>query len=194
MTIRLRWQGPVGPNCVPHDPLVFEKLCQPGVYLRVKTYQGERTVVYVGQSKSLLSRFDQHLSAMLGLAAPLRDSNGGLVFSGDASARLKAYNNLEGLTFLAREDAQRVKFFYAMCDHYFHSDYLNLVECLLQDRLIHNMSDVENAICPPRRLPEDVPDEWENECSGLEAFDRNLLFAMLGEETMRFEVGNEYDV
>tara|TARA_B100000686_G_scaffold284420_1_gene307951 strand:- start:750 stop:1334 length:585 start_codon:yes stop_codon:yes gene_type:complete len=194
VTIRLRWKGPVGPKCIPNDPLIFENLCQAGVYLRVKTYQSERIVVYVGQSNSLLSRFDQHLSGMLGLATPLRDSSGELVFAGDATARLMAYNNLKELAPLATADAQRVKFFYAMCDHSFLVDYLNVAECLLQDRLAQKMSYVENVISAPKRLPNDVPDDWENDFSGLEEFDRHLFFSMLGEESMRFETASENGV
>ncbi|MBT5810161.1 MAG: hypothetical protein HOI19_07280, partial [Rhodospirillaceae bacterium] len=125
MTVSLFWQGPVGPGCFPIDPLIYENLCEPGVYLRVKTYAENRLVAYAGQSVSLLSRFDQHLTAMLSLSAPLRDLDGAVIFTGDAGARLQAYRTLETASLLAAADAARVRFWYARCDEYFHGEHLN---------------------------------------------------------------------
>jgi len=61
MSVTLTWEGPAGPGCFPDDPLVFARLCEAGVYLRVKSYDGGRLVAYAGQSVALLARVDQHL-------------------------------------------------------------------------------------------------------------------------------------
>ncbi|MDA0240556.1 MAG: GIY-YIG nuclease family protein, partial [Proteobacteria bacterium] len=116
MNVTLTWQGPVGPGRFPDDPLVFETLCQPGVYLRVKCYDDERLIAYVGQSVSLLARFDQHLTSMMSLGAPLRDSSGTVVFFGDAASRMEAYKTLSEIAALAAADTDRVRFWYALCD------------------------------------------------------------------------------
>ncbi|MGB0631713.1 MAG: hypothetical protein ACPGRZ_13565 [Alphaproteobacteria bacterium] len=184
MTVTLDWQGPVGAGHIPDDPLIFENLCQAGVYLRIKSYDGGRIVAYAGQSVSLLARFDQHLSAMLALAAPLRDAAGSVVFTGDAAARLEAYGNLDPVAGLASADVQRVRFFYALCDDYFHTEHLNLAEGLLQRRIANRIADVENAVSAPGGMPDDVPDRWENDFSALGGGDRDLLHSLLGADPM----------
>lgn len=188
MTVSLDWQGPVGAGRIPDDPLIFENLCQAGVYLRIKSYDGGRIVAYAGQSVSLLARFDQHLSSMLALAAPLRDAAGSVVFSGDAAARLEAYGDLDPVSSLAAADVQRVRFFYALCDDYFHTEHLNLAEGLLQRRIAHRIADVENAVAAPGGMPDDVPDRWENDFGALDAADRDLLSNLLGDEAMTLEM------
>lgn len=201
MSVELVWQGPVGPGCAPGapfpaDPLLFENLCEAGVYLRIKTYANDRTVAYAGQSVSLLSRFDQHLVAMLSLAAPLRDAAGEVVFTGDAAARLDAYGRLEDATALAAADAGRVRFWYALCDEYFHTEHLNLAEGLLQRRIAARLSsapsgmspDIENAKAAPGAMPDDVPDIWINDFSGLSAEDAALLGRLLGDDPMTLQM------
>ena len=188
MSVSLDWQGPVGAGRIPDDPLIFENLCQAGVYLRIKSYDGGRIVAYAGQSVSLLARFDQHLSSMLALAAPLRDAAGSVVFSGDAAARLEAYGDLDPVSSLAAADVQRVRFFYALCDDYFHTEHLNLAEGLLQRRIAHRIADVENAVAAPVGMPDDVPDRWENDFGALDAADRDLLSNLLGDEAMTLEM------
>lgn len=197
MSVELVWQGPVGPGCspgaaFPDDPLIFENLCEAGVYLRIKTYENGRTVAYAGQSVSLLARFDQHLVAMLSLAAPLRDAAGEVVFSGDAGARIDAYGRLEHATALAAADAGRVRFWYALCDDYFHTEHLNLAEGLLQRRIAARLSaapaDVENAKAAPGAMPDDVPDTWINDFSGLSATGVEMLGNLLGDDPMTLEM------
>ena len=185
MTVALCWEGPVGPGDFPDDALLFERMDEGGVYLRVKTYDGGRSVVYAGQSVSLLARFDQHLTAMLSLAAPLRDASGTVVYSGDAGSRLAAYGNLRDAALLAAEDAGRVRFYYAMCDSYFHPEHLNLVEGLLLRRLIERFADVENAKAAPGAIPDDCPDTWENDFSALDAAGRDLLGHLLDDVPLR---------
>ena len=161
MTVSLVWQGPFGVNAIPRDPLLFENLCQPGVYLRVKTYDNGRLIAYVGQSVSLLVRFDQHLSLMLALATPLRDP-------ADAGVRLQAFNDLELFSSLACDDVRRVLFFYALCDNYFYIEHLNLVEAVLQGRIRGRSDEIENAIAAPNAIQDNLPDRWKNDFSALE--------------------------
>jgi hypothetical protein len=184
----LDWQGPFGTSCIPRDPLIFENLCQAGVYLRLKKYDGGRIVAYVGQSVSLLSRFDQHLSAMLALASPLRDASGTVVFSGDAGARLEAFGNLYHFVKLAAADAGRVWFFYALCDDYFHNEHLNLAERMLQRRIADRITDIENVLSAPGGMPEDVPDRWENDFSALSEADKSILGSLLGDDAMTLDI------
>lgn len=188
MSATLYWQGPVGPGLFPHDPLAFERLCTAGVYLRVKVYADDRIVAYAGQSVALLARFDQHLAAMLSLAAPLRDDTGTVVYSGDAGQRLAAYGDLPRIAALAAADAARVRFWYAPCDEYFHEEHLNLAEGLLQRRLARRLSgpfaEIENAVAAPGRIPEDVPDRWDNDFTDLDAGGHALLMRLLGDAPM----------
>ncbi|MEE2721752.1 MAG: hypothetical protein VYB45_08085 [Pseudomonadota bacterium] len=184
MTVSLTWKGPVGPGRIPDDPLIFENLCAAGVYVRIKTYEGGRYVAYAGQSVSLLARFDQHMSAMLSLASPLRDRSGEVIFTGDAGARMDAYNDLERVSVIAAADVSRVRFWYALCDDYFHTEHLNLVEGLLQRRLTLRLSDIENAVAAPGATPDDAPDRWENDFSGLDPSHRDVLADLLGAEPM----------
>ncbi len=135
MRLRLRWQGPIGAGNFPAEPGALEGLTAPGVYLRVKRYDGGRSVSYVGQSKNVLNRIDQHLTAMLALQTPLRDARGRPAFPGDAGARLAAYNDLEPAALLAAREAMRTAFLVAWCDEDFTPDRLNLVEGALKERL-----------------------------------------------------------
>ncbi|MBL4721195.1 MAG: hypothetical protein JKY20_08715 [Alphaproteobacteria bacterium] len=184
MSVALTWEGPIGPGHFPDDPLIFENLCEAGVYLRVKTYAGGRLIAYAGQSVSLLARFDQHLSAMMALSAPLRDETGAIVFTGDAVARMAAYGNLGAIAPVAAADTGRVRFWYALCDSYFHIEHLNLVEGLLQRRITERLSDIENAVAAPGVMPDDVPDQWDNDFSGVDAASRQVLETLLGDNPM----------
>lgn len=187
MAATLLWQGPVGPGAFPDDPLLFETLSEPGVYLRVKAYDGGRIVAYAGQSVSLVARIDQHLTVMMSLCAPLRDDDGRIVFTGDAGARFGAYGRLDEAAALAARDARRVRFYYALCDDYFQPEHLNLAEGLLQRRLAARIADVENALAAPGRMPDDCPDVWENDLSALDGAERALLGDLLGDAPMRLE-------
>ena len=65
MELTLHWRGPVGPGRFPESDAELEAMAGAGVYLRVKRYAGGRTVSYVGQSRRLLTRFDQHIRDIL---------------------------------------------------------------------------------------------------------------------------------
>jgi len=136
----------------------FEPFLQAVYAFNLEQHLLRRFIAYAGQSVSLLARFDQHLSSMLSLSAPLRDASGTTVFTGDAGARIAAYGNITDSAALAAADTGRVRFWYAMCDEYFHIEHLNLVEGLLQRRITDRLSDVENAVAAPGRMPDNAPD------------------------------------
>ncbi len=131
----LAWQGPVGAGLFPDDEAALEALRGPGVYIRIKRYAGDRTVSYVGQSRSVLTRIDQHLTAMLALQTPLRDERGRTVFAGDAGARLGAYNDLEAASGAAAAEVLRTRFYVALCGEDFSDELLDLAEGALKARM-----------------------------------------------------------
>lgn len=131
----LAWQGPVGARLFPDDEAALEALRGPGVYIRIKRYAGDRTVSYVGQSRSVLTRIDQHLTAMLALQTPLRDERGRTVFAGDAGARLGAYNDLEAASGAAAAEVLRTRFYVALCGEDFSDELLDLAEGALKARM-----------------------------------------------------------
>ena len=135
MELVLAWQGPVGAGRFPDAEAAIEALGVPGVYLRLKIYRNARTVSYVGQSRNVLSRIDQHLAAMLALQTPLRDGGGRTIFAGDAGARLAAYNDLAAAAGAATEEVLRTRFYVALCDEDFSDQRLDLVEGALKARL-----------------------------------------------------------
>ena len=79
MDLKLCWRGPVGAGNFPTDPNAVDAINEAGIYLRLKLYQGDRTIAYVGQSGHLMMRFDQHLTRLLSLHQPLRDASGQIV-------------------------------------------------------------------------------------------------------------------
>ena len=131
----LAWQGPVGAGLFPDDEAALEALRGPGVYIRIKRYAEDRTVSYVGQSRFVLTRIDQHLTAMLALQTPLRDERGRTVFAGDAGARLGAYNDLEAASGAAAAEVLRTRFYVALCGEDFSDELLDLAEGALKARM-----------------------------------------------------------
>lgn len=135
MELTLAWRGPVGAGLFPDREGELEALRNPGVYLRVKSYADGRTVSYVGQSRNVLTRIDQHLTAMLSLQTPLRDERGRQVFAGDAGARFRAYNDLAAAAEAAAAEILRTRFYVALCEDAFAAEHLDLVEGMLKTRL-----------------------------------------------------------
>ena len=86
--MRLSWRGPLAPGTFPADSEAFAALLVPAVYLRVKRYASGRAVVYVGQTRTLLARIDQHLGQLFSFAVALRDDDGRVVFRGEAGERI----------------------------------------------------------------------------------------------------------
>ena len=135
MDITLTWTGPVGPGRFPDESEMLEAMQASGVYLRVKVYDGDLVVGYVGQSKNVLLRIDQHLMGLVSLQQTLRDETGKIVYLGDFSDRIAAYNDIGSAMALAAGDASRTRFYVAFCGETFDYDCLNLVEGALKDRM-----------------------------------------------------------
>ena len=66
----------------------------------------------------------------------------------------------------------------------FYTEHMSLVEGLLQRRIAVRLTDVENAVATPGRMPDDIPDRWQNDFSGLGAGGRDVLTKLLGTEPM----------
>ena len=194
MNILLAWAGPVGAGCFPADAEALETLAGAGVYLRVKTYANGRTVSYVGQSRNLVSRIDQHLTALLGLQAPLRDETGAVLASGDFHDRVRAYNDIAAAMALAAAEAARMRFYVARCGEAFADDRLNLVESALKERLEAVVAGAAGLLdCENRQgiAAGDFDDivAIENDLGGLAATDRALLAGILGDEPIAIAAG-----
>lgn len=182
MKLELQWRGPYGAGLFPETAEALEELLRAGVYLRVKQYSKRRTVAYVGQSKQVLARFDQHVSGVLGLAHGLRDDTGRMIFTPAFDIRLRALNDIETVARLALAEARRMRFYCAFCDDGFDSDFLGLVEYLLMQRLGDRGSggSTENINRPPVA-------EFDNEVIVESAFnalagaDEKLLRGLIGD-------------
>ena len=137
MIITLNWRGPLGVGNFPTDPAALEEIDVPGVYLRLKSYDGGRGAHYVGQSKSVLMRIDQHITALLSQQYPLRNEAGDRIGRGDFTDRINAYNDIDKAMALVAAAASRMRFFFAPCDDDagFLPEHLNLVEGALKTRL-----------------------------------------------------------
>ncbi len=189
MNLHLVWGGPVGPSLIPSDPESLAALDQPGVYLRTKRYEGGRVVAYVGQSRQLLTRFDQHVVNALGLTQPLRDSRGRPAYDADFASRLAAYNDLERAAKLACEEARRTRFYHALCVDGFDPDHLDLVEGELMRRVERRLAAhagcpaLENRIAAPG-ADADTTYRIESDFTGLGVDDRGLLETLVGREPM----------
>lgn len=185
MKLELCWRGPYGAGLFPEDAAGFEDLLRAGVYLRVKRYTGGRMVTYVGQSKQILARIDQHLGAMLSLTHTLRGEDGKVRFQPTFDARLRALNDIEPVAALALAEARRMRFYCAFCDDGFDSDFLGLIEYLLMHR-IGGSGEAKNVNRPPvTEFNTEVI--VESDYSVLAADDDKLLRGLIGEPPFAVE-------
>ena len=165
---------------------------QPGVYLRVKRYDRGRMVSYVGQSKSVLTRIDQHITQLLGLQHMLRDATGQVWMRADFESRLHCYRDISTAAQMAAAEAARMSFYWAHCDETFHVEHLGVAEAALKGRLeeiavaANGLSTVENQQGVPVGAL-DEPVAIENDVSGLAPDDRALLLELLGEAPILFD-------
>lgn len=188
MKLELHWQGPYGAGLFPHTAEGMENLLRAGVYLRIKSYSGGRTVAYVGQSKQVLARIDQHIGGVLGLTHGLRNESGKIVFTPAFDARLRALNDIENVAQLALAEARRMRFYCAFCDDGFDSDFLGLVEYLLMQRLsvARGAGDAENINRPP--VAEfDAEVVVESEFGALAAACKKMLRGLVGAAPLMVE-------
>ena len=187
MKLELHWQGPYGAGLFPEDASDCAELLRAGVYLRVKRYAKGRSVAYVGQSKQVLARIDQHMGAVLNLTHTLRDDDGLVCFEPAFDARLRALNDIDHIAALALAEARRMRFYCAFCEDGFDSDYLGLVEFLLMQRIGDN-GEAENVNQPP--VSEfDTEVIVESDYSVLAGEDKKLLRGLIGDAPLVVEDG-----
>ena len=134
MDLSLCWRGPVGAGNFPTDPESVDAINQAGIYIRLKLYEGGRTIAYVGQSGHLMTRFDQHLTRLLSLHQPLRDASGHVVGPPGVENRFGTFNEIITVAPLAIEEVLRTRFYFAMSEDGFDVDYLTLIEAMLKAR------------------------------------------------------------
>lgn len=189
MKVTLDWDGPVGPGAFPAEPAALEPLLEPGVYLRVKRYANGRTVSYVGQSKTLLSRFDQHLTHMLSLQATIRDSAGAVLTRGAVDERLRGYGDVVAAAATAAEDAARTRFYWAACNDSFIVEDLSVTEAALKMRL-ETLAATRGGLTVNENIQAipfgalDEPVFIDNDFSALDAGGRALLLDLLGDDAI----------
>ena len=164
MDLYLCWRGPVRSGNFPTEADDVEAINQPGVYLRVKLYDKERVIAYVGQSTHLVTRFDQHLTRLLSLQQALRDTNGLAVGFQSAENRFATLNELESMVPIAIEEALRTQFYFAMAQDGFDADYLTLVEAMLKARAENVMRD------KPENIQAINPGEFDHNISIISDF------------------------
>ncbi|MDA0261408.1 MAG: hypothetical protein O3A21_04330 [Proteobacteria bacterium] len=188
MTIALTWLGPLRPGNLPTASQEILQLDLAAVYLRVKVYEGERLVAYVGQTTHLIRRIDQHLSRLVSLANPLRNRVGEPIYNAAFDSRLAAFNDLERVSTAVVAEVNRIQFFYALCDDVFHDAYLDIIERLLKARIedravrVDFACENQNAVAL-RQIPDDVDRlQAVNDFSGLKSATRERLQTLLGEE------------
>jgi len=191
MNVTLVWNGPAGAGAFPTDPAALQDMFLPGVYLRIKRYDRDRLVSYVGQSKSLLTRIDQHLAQVLAFQHALRDPAGEVWMRGDFEGRLQCYRDVEQPAAMAAAEARRMRFFWAACDDDFHVECLGVVEAALKLRLEENagaengLATVENVQGVPVGIVEE-PVYIENDLGALAAEDRDTVRRLLGEAPIAY--------
>ena len=185
MKLELQWRGPYGAGLFPEAAEGVDDLMRAGVYLRVKRYAGARVIAYVGQSKQILARIDQHVGAMLSLTHVLRDGDGQVCFRPTFDARLRALNDIERIAGLALAEARRMRFYCAFCADGFDSDFLGLVEYLLMRR-IGDSGEAENVNHPPvAEFDSEVI--VESEYSALIGEDEKMLRGLIGAAALAWE-------
>ena len=183
--ITLAWNGPLGPGGLPETQDEIDGLNGPAVYLRVKGYEGGRLIAYVGQSRHLISRIDQHLVRLLSLMAPLRDDRGRPVYEAGFHDRLRGFNAIEAASQVALDDVKRVRFYFALCGDGFDSEYLDVAERLLKDRVAQRLgvAEIENKAEVPFDLP-DWPIAIENDFTSLDLEGRETVARLLGDASI----------
>lgn len=136
MDLTLRWCGPMGAGRFPEDIDGRAAMEVSGVYLRIKSYRSGRLIGYIGQSRNLLQRFEQHLTQMLSFNAVIRDETGLPVGTPD---RLALFNALDEAGPLAVAEARRTRFYFARAEDGYDIDYLTLLEALLKAEADKNL-------------------------------------------------------
>ena len=117
MKLEIHWQGLYGSGLFLHMVEGMQNLLRTRIYLRIKSYSGGRTVTYVGPSNQFLEGINQHIAGGApGLTLGSNDESGQMLFTPAFDAHIRALNDTENITKLALAEAQRMRFYYALCD------------------------------------------------------------------------------
>lgn len=111
--IELSWDGPIGIGSFPAGE-DQNKLKGPHIYLFVGKYD-ESKLIYVGQSKSLLSRLWEHYRNWLGLHYYVCGSDMKPVYDPSKDYMLEKLNSIDELYPKIVEELKRTSIFYAKC-------------------------------------------------------------------------------
>jgi len=182
MELTLRWRGQVGPGRFPISGDALTALVAPGIYLRVKPYEGDgaaaRTVFCVGQSKQLIVRFDQQFRDILTFSSALRNRTGTIALARDGANRYQTYNDLEAMM--------------AACEDGLDAAYLSLIEGALKVRLKVRVAGGEAFACENKQgieeaaLDEDIVVSRVFDVLGTE--DAILLADLMGGDPLHLTV------
>lgn len=191
MDLYLYWRGPVRSGNFPIEADAIEIINQPGVYLRLKLYENERVIAYVGQSMHLVTRFDQHLTRLLSLQQTLRDGDGLAVEFQNAENRFATLNEIKAVGPMAIEEALRTQFYFALAQDGFDADYLTLIEARLKARAEDLMQE------KPENIQTINPGEFDHnisiisDFSNVDAVGRTVIESVVGATPI--EIGAEHE-
>ena len=188
MRLSLEWRGPLRAGALPVAPDALAALDIAAVYLRVKRYANGRVIAYVGQSRHLIARIDQHIAQLLALQAAVRDETGEPRLSGSAIERFDALNRLDETLALVKGELDRLSFYYAPCAE---PDALGVLEHLLKTRIEERVVSLSLFGCENRNAISFACEESvaaENILDALPPADRDLLAALLGEADLVAEL------
>lgn len=125
--LTLKWNGPIFIGSLPEDEKTLGGMEKPGVYVYTKEYP-KKLVAYVGNSKNVLSRIQQHYGGFLGYTYSLRNKMGKQIFEPDKG--FESLNRIDKTYRVAREEAKRLRFYYSILED--QGGFLvKPVECLL---------------------------------------------------------------
>ena len=183
MRLTLAWHGPLRAGALPVDSGAIAMLDVPAVYLRVKRYDNGRVIAYVGQSRHLIARIDQHIGQLLALQVAVRGGSGETRLGGSAPERFAGLNRLDETLAMVKDELRRLTFYYARCDE---PEALGLLEHLLKTRIEERALTAAALGCENRNavsytaLDESVA--VENVLDALPSADRACVALLLGDE------------
>ena len=193
MRLILQWRGPLRAGALPAAPDALAALDIAAVYLRVKRYAQGRVITYVGQSRHLIARIDQHIAQLLALQSAVRDETGEPRLGGSAIERFAALNRPDETLDLVKGELGRLSFYYAPCAE---PAALGVLEHLLKTRIEERVVNLSSFGCENRNAISFVCEESifaENAFDALALQDRELLASLLGEQALLAELADAGD-
>ncbi|HEY5608786.1 MAG TPA: hypothetical protein VIM38_10660 [Alphaproteobacteria bacterium] len=188
MRLSLEWRGPLRAGALPAAADAIAALDIAAVYLRVKRYANGRVIAYVGQSRHLIARIDQHIAQLLALQSAVRDETGEPRLSGSAIERFDGLNRLDETLALVKGELDRLSFYYAPCAE---PDALGVLEHLLKTRIEERAASLSLFGCENRNAISFACEESVAAANILDALapaDRDLVASLLGDEALVAEL------